>query len=88
MLAQGGRGLAREAVTLAGRKRGRLGHANRHEESPGLSRLEEIQHAAPMRLRPILITTLLATLGLVPIALGFAEGPKLLRPLALVTHPD
>ncbi|MFY0565644.1 efflux RND transporter permease subunit [Archangium lansingense] len=28
---------------------------------------------------------LLATLGLVPIALGFGEGTELLRPLALVT---
>jgi multidrug efflux pump subunit AcrB len=55
------------------------------EESPGLSRLEAMQRAAPMRLRPILITTLLATLGLVPIALGFGEGTELLRPLALVT---
>jgi multidrug efflux pump subunit AcrB len=55
------------------------------EESPGLSRLETMHRAAPMRLRPILITTLLATLGLVPIALGFGEGTELLRPLALVT---
>ena len=55
------------------------------EESPGLSRLKAMQRAAPMRLRPILITTLLATLGLVPIALGFGEGTELLRPLALVT---
>ncbi|AKJ02050.1 efflux RND transporter permease subunit [Archangium gephyra] len=55
------------------------------EESPGLSRLEAMHRAAPLRLRPILITTLLATLGLVPIALGFGEGTELLRPLALVT---
>ncbi|NMO22780.1 AcrB/AcrD/AcrF family protein [Pyxidicoccus fallax] len=55
------------------------------EESPGLSRLEAMRLAAPMRLRPILITTLLATLGLVPLALGFGEGTELLRPLALVT---
>jgi multidrug efflux pump subunit AcrB len=55
------------------------------EESPELSRLEAIRTAAPMRLRPILITTLLATLGLVPMALGFGEGTELLRPLALVT---
>jgi multidrug efflux pump subunit AcrB len=55
------------------------------EEEPGLSRLEAMRRAAPMRLRPILITTLLATLGLVPLALGFGEGTELLRPLALVT---
>lgn len=55
------------------------------EESPGLSRLEAMRWAAPMRLRPILITTLLATLGLVPLSLGFGEGTELLRPLALVT---
>jgi multidrug efflux pump subunit AcrB len=55
------------------------------EESPGLSRLEAMRQAAPMRLRPILITTLLATLGLVPLALGYGEGTELLRPLAVVT---
>lgn len=55
------------------------------EETPGLSRMEAMRLAAPMRLRPILITTLLATLGLVPLALGFGEGTELLRPLALVT---
>jgi multidrug efflux pump subunit AcrB len=55
------------------------------EESPGLSRLEAMRRAAPMRLRPILITTLLATLGLVPLALGYGEGTELLRPLAVVT---
>ncbi|MDY7229516.1 efflux RND transporter permease subunit [Hyalangium rubrum] len=55
------------------------------EESAELSRMEAMRRAAPMRLRPILITTLLATLGLVPLALGFGEGTELLRPLALVT---
>ncbi len=55
------------------------------EESPGLSRQEAMRRAAPMRLRPILITTLLATLGLVPLALGYGEGTELLRPLAVVT---
>ena len=55
------------------------------EESPSLSRLEAMLRAAPMRLRPILITTLLATLGLVPLALGYGEGTELLRPLAVVT---
>jgi multidrug efflux pump subunit AcrB len=55
------------------------------EESPGLSRLEAMRRAAPMRLRPILITTLLATLGLVPLTVGYGEGTELLRPLAVVT---
>ncbi|MCP3140711.1 efflux RND transporter permease subunit [Pyxidicoccus xibeiensis] len=55
------------------------------EESPDMSRLTAMRLAAPMRLRPILITTLLATLGLVPLAIGFGEGTELLRPLALVT---
>jgi multidrug efflux pump subunit AcrB len=55
------------------------------EKAPALSREEAIQRAAPIRLRPILITTLLASLGLVPLALGFGEGTELLRPLALVT---
>lgn len=53
--------------------------------SPGLSREEAIRRAAPVRLRPILITTLLASLSLVPLGLGFGEGTELLRPLAIVT---
>ncbi|QRK13227.1 efflux RND transporter permease subunit [Archangium violaceum] len=40
---------------------------------------------APVRLRPILITTLLASLGLAPLALGSGEGTELPRPLAIVT---
>ena len=58
--------------------------ANQLREHAELPRPDAIQQAAPERLRPILITTLLATLGLVPLALGLGEGTALLRPLALV----
>lgn len=58
--------------------------ANQVREHEHSERRQAIERAAPERLRPILITTLLATLGLVPLALGFGEGTALLRPLALV----
>jgi multidrug efflux pump subunit AcrB len=58
--------------------------ANQIREQENREHAHAIQQAAPERLRPILITTLLATLGLVPLALGIGEGTALLRPLALV----
>lgn len=58
--------------------------ANQWRAEADLGHDAAIQRAAPERLRPILITTLLATLGLVPLGMGFGEGTELLRPLALV----
>lgn len=48
----------------------------------GESRTEAILNAGPIRLRPIVITTLTTVLGLVPMALGFGEGGEALAPLA------
>jgi multidrug efflux pump subunit AcrB len=62
-----------------------LANQLREEGGGRVGRLEAMREAAPQRLRPILITTLLATLGLVPLAAGVGEGTELLRPLALVT---
>jgi len=50
----------------------------------GESREEAIVNAGPIRLRPIVITTLTTVLGLLPMALGLGEGGETLAPMALV----
>ena len=50
----------------------------------GKERLEAVTTAGPIRLRPILMTTLTTILGLVPLALGIGEGSELQAPMAIV----
>ncbi|MDN5331503.1 MAG: hydrophobic/amphiphilic exporter (mainly bacteria), family [Tepidanaerobacteraceae bacterium] len=50
----------------------------------GLSREEAILKAGPIRLRPILMTTLTTVLGLFPLSLGLGEGGELRAALATV----
>jgi multidrug efflux pump subunit AcrB len=47
------------------------------------SRRDAIVEAALRRLRPITMTTLAATLAMLPLAVGFGEGADMLRPLAV-----
>jgi multidrug efflux pump len=53
------------------------------QRARGLSAREAIREAATLRFRPILMTTLAAALGAVPLAIGFGEGSELRRPLGV-----
>ncbi len=49
----------------------------------GLTPLEAVKKAAPIRLRPILITQLTTVLGLLPLAMNLGEGGDMLQPMAI-----
>jgi len=53
------------------------------ERSLGLSSREAIYQACLKRFRPIMMTTLAAMLGALPLAIGFGEGAELRRPLGI-----
>jgi multidrug efflux pump len=53
------------------------------ERSRGLSAVEAVREACLLRFRPILMTTLAAVLGALPLAIGFGEGAELRRPLGV-----
>jgi len=53
------------------------------ERSRGLSAVEAVREACLLRFRPILMTTLAAILGALPLAVGFGEGAELRRPLGI-----
>jgi multidrug efflux pump len=53
------------------------------ERARGLTALEAVREACLLRYRPILMTTLAAALGALPLAIGFGEGAELRRPLGI-----
>jgi multidrug efflux pump len=53
------------------------------ERSLGLTSREAIYQACLKRFRPIVMTTMAAMFGAVPLAIGFGEGAELRRPLGL-----
>jgi multidrug efflux pump len=53
------------------------------ERSRGLSALQAVREACLLRFRPILMTTLAAALGALPLAIGFGDGAELRRPLGI-----
>jgi multidrug efflux pump len=53
------------------------------ERSRGLSAYDAVREACLLRFRPILMTTLAAILGALPLAIGFGEGAELRRPLGI-----
>lgn len=50
----------------------------------GEGREDAIENAGPIRLRPILMTTLATILGLIPMGLGIGEGSETMAPMAVV----
>jgi cobalt-zinc-cadmium resistance protein CzcA len=56
----------------------------RQLEAQGIAPREAIAQAAELRLRPVLMTALVASLGFLPMALSSAPGSEVQRPLATV----
>lgn len=56
----------------------------RHLEEQGMDHVQAIARAAELRLRPVLMTALVASLGFLPMALSTAPGSEVQRPLATV----
>lgn len=56
----------------------------RHLEADGVPHDEAIARAAELRLRPVVMTALVASLGFLPMALSTAPGSEVQRPLATV----
>jgi len=54
-----------------------------HAEHTGLGALDAIRQACLLRFRPIMMTTLCALLGALPLALGHGPGSELRRPLGV-----
>ncbi len=53
------------------------------ERSRGLTPMQAVREACLLRFRPILMTTLAAALGALPLAIGFGEGSELRQPLGV-----
>jgi cobalt-zinc-cadmium resistance protein CzcA len=57
---------------------------SRQLEARGMGHVEAIRQAAELRLRPVLMTALVAALGFLPMALSTAPGSEVQQPLATV----
>ena len=53
------------------------------ERTRGLSAVDAVREACLLRFRPILMTTLAAGLGALPLAIGFGQGAELRQPLGV-----
>jgi len=53
------------------------------ERARGLTAVQAVREACLLRFRPILMTTLAAGLGALPLAIGFGDGAELRRPLGI-----
>jgi len=53
------------------------------ERNRGMNSLDAIREACLLRFRPIMMTTMAAMLGAVPLALGIGDGAELRQPLGI-----
>jgi multidrug efflux pump len=53
------------------------------ERTRGIPAAEAIYEACQLRFRPIMMTTMAALFGALPLAIGFGEGSELRRPLGV-----
>ena len=53
------------------------------ERSRGLTAVQAVREACLLRFRPILMTTLAAGLGALPLVVGFGQGAELRQPLGV-----
>jgi len=53
------------------------------ERGEGLSPIAAVREASLLRFRPIMMTTMAAALGALPLAIGFGDGAELRRPLGI-----
>jgi multidrug efflux pump len=53
------------------------------ERTRGLDSRSAVREACLLRFRPILMTTMAAALGALPLAIGFGEGSELRQPLGV-----
>ena len=74
-LLRAGRDLTEEAIQA---------RVNERSESARVSIEEAVRSGAKARLRPVLMTALVASLGFVPMALATGTGSEVQRPLATV----
>ncbi len=58
--------------------------ANQLREEQKCSRIQAMLQAAPTRLRPILMTTIMRVVSAFPLALGSGDGGEFLQPLGIV----
>ena len=54
-----------------------------HYEQEGLGLIDALAMSGRRRLRPVLMTSLAAALGMLPLAVGLGAGAQMLRPLAI-----
>ena len=53
------------------------------ERNQGLNARDAVFQACMLRFRPIMMTTMAAMLGALPLAIGFGEGSEMRRPLGI-----